>query len=679
MKKILIFAGTTEGRRLSECLSAAGIRHTVCVATEYGEIVLKEQPCMVVHRGRMEPEEMREFICREAFDAVVDATHPYAQIVTENIKTAMEGMKTPLFRLQRETTEEDPEGELCYFEDSASCAAALEKTEGNILLTTGSKELAAFCTGEDMKRRLYVRILPGMESLQICMDQGICGKQILALQGPFGTEMNEAMLRQYQIRYLVTKNSGRTGGYREKLEAAGRVGIPVYVIGQRQKQEGASFQQVCSSLEKICDTRIDCRSEYEIILAGTGMGSREDLTQEVNRAIENADILLGAQRLIENYQPAWEKKPYYTAAQILPYLKSLQERTLMKERVRVVILFSGDSGFYSGCQALYQSIRQEIRQQGLKASLCILPGISCVSYLAACIGESYQDAAICSIHGKEVPNLMEQIRKNRKLFLLVSKAEELPELGQKMIAAGLQECRITVGYRLSYPEQRIERLTPEQCIESREQGLAVCLIQNPCPVQPGLTPGKADAEFIRDKVPMTKEEIREVGICKLKLKPGAVVYDIGSGTGSVAAEIAALSASIKVWAMERKAEAVSLIRKNREQFRLDNLEVVEGETPECMGKLPVPTHVFIGGSNGRMMDILDALYEKNPQLRVVLTAVSLETVSEMKQILDRYPMQEEELVQLQVSRADRLGRYHMMKAENPVWICAFTFQKGSDT
>lgn len=102
MKEILIFAGTTEGRKLSESLTASGITHTLCVATEYGEIVLKEHPCMNVHRGRMNEEQIREYIQNGKFEAVVDATHPYADIVTKNIKSAMEGMEIPYFRLKRE-------------------------------------------------------------------------------------------------------------------------------------------------------------------------------------------------------------------------------------------------------------------------------------------------------------------------------------------------------------------------------------------------------------------------------------------------------------------------------------------------------------------------------------------------------------------------------------------------
>lgn len=131
---IIIFAGTTEGRTLSEYLAAAGIAHTICVATEYGELVLKEHPLVTVHRGRMDEEAMREYLKQKAFAAVVDATHPYATAVTANIRAAVKDLTIPYLRLKREILEEEETG-VCYFESNEACAKALEQTKGNILLT----------------------------------------------------------------------------------------------------------------------------------------------------------------------------------------------------------------------------------------------------------------------------------------------------------------------------------------------------------------------------------------------------------------------------------------------------------------------------------------------------------------------------------------------------------------
>lgn len=693
MKEILIFAGTTEGRKLSECLSKADILHTVCVATEYGEIVLTENACAHVHRGRMDVEEMSAFISDGQFSAVVDATHPYAQVVTENIRNAMKGMDIPYIRLKRETDDSYDYDKIRSFECNEDCAEALLQINGNILLTTGSKELSVYCGHESIKDRLYVRVLPGLESLSLCNENGIMGKHILALQGPFTVDMNEAMLRQYDISCLVTKKSGRAGGYIEKLEAAKRLDIPVYVVERANVEENASntgntnggdnrdkaysFRETCELLSNICHKKIIPQNKLNITLAGVGMGSQASLTKEVEQAIKDADIILGAKRMIDIYEPRLEKKPYFMAGDIIPYLKKLQGNDTFYEDKNVVILFSGDSGFYSGCQSLYRSLRAETESGALNADISIMPGISSIAYLAACTGESYQDAEICSIHGRKQANLADIIRHNSKTFMLMSGVNDVNSLGQLLLDAGLNQCIVIAGYELSYETQEIMALTPIECVKLKKEGLYTCLIKNPNAGDRRLTHGKADSEFIRDKVPMTKEEVREVSICKLRLTDKALVYDIGSGTGSIAMEMAGLSPDLKVYAIERKPEAVALIKKNKEKFKLDNIEVIEAEAPEGLDELPKPTHVFIGGSGGNLNEILNTLYSMNDSMRIVITAVSLETIAQIKEILSAYPIANEDIVELQVNRSKAIGKYHMMQAENPVWICSFDFREGA--
>ena len=720
MKKIVIFAGTTEGRRLSEILADAGIAHTVCVATEYGEIVMrdqtdaeaaraKEQSLVSLHRGRMDRKQIEEFLRNEGYEIVVDATHPYAKVVTENLRGAVAALQTsekkaqsPIYlRLEREISEtpeaEDPAVSIRYFESNADCAKALENTEGNILLTTGSKELVTYCASGRLNDRLYVRILPGRESLELCMEQGIKGRQILALQGPFSTEMNAAILKQYDIRHMVTKNSGRTGGYQEKLEAAKMLGIPVYVIepvpAVTENTVGTdtySFAGICGQLEQLCGCKLSQKGSLEICLAGIGMGSKDMQTKEVQHAIETADILLGAERMIEGYSARIEKKPYYMTAQILPYLEKLQESESLaqQESLRVTVLFSGDTGFYSGCRKLYVALQEAIAAGRLKGRVQILPGLSSVVFLAARVGESYEDAAVLSMHGKKLNHLPATVESHEKVYLLTSGSEDIRKIGRMLTKAGLGTCEVIIGYQMSYPEEKIRILKSEQCEKVTEEGLYTCLIRNPHP-QPGrLTHGRADTCFLRDSAgtegkmritPMTKEEVREVSICKLHLTKKSVVYDIGSGTGSVAVEIAGLSGQLQVYAIERKPEAVELLRKNREQFHMDNIQIIEAPAPEGLEELPVPTHAFIGGSGGRLLDILQTLYRKNPHMRIVINAISMETIAELKEVLDTFPVEEEEILQMQVSRVKKLGGYHLPQAENPVWICSFTFREtGTD-
>lgn len=722
LNRVLIFAGTTEGRTLSEYLSENRIEHTVCVATEYGEEVLSASPYMTIHQGRMGVSEMEKLMQTGSFAAVVDATHPYAVEVTANIREASQEAKLPYLRLKR-WLDAETEGSVFYFHSNEECVDALEKTEGNILLTTGSKELATYCNRPLVKDRLYVRILPGMESISICTELGIKGKQMIAMQGPFSTEMNEAILHQYEIACMVTKKSGRQGGYPEKIEAAKRAGIPVYVIEPADTERGYSMEEVCekleillcaeksvsvdksksvdelkdvddmmkdktadvpkaeSGIEMVTPSKAEAENDaaagmidnkMDIILAGIGMGASKGLTREVYDAIESADILLGAKRLIEPYKPRMEKKPYYLGKDIVPYLENLVLQSTGK-RYRVVVLFSGDSGCYSGCQALARCLHEAVAEKRFFADIRILPGISSVSYLASCIGESYHDAAILSMHGKLLPDLARRIQENEKTFLFMSGVKDMRKLGTALSEALMNDCIITAGYQLSYEDEEIRKLTPKECLSCEKEGLYICFIYNPHPKKRPLTPGIADEEFIRGKVPMTKKEIREVSICKLRLYPGAVVYDIGSGTGSVAVEMADMSPDIEVFALEQKPEAVELIEKNKEKFHLDNITVIRTKAPEGLMDLKMPTHAFIGGSGGNMKEIIETLHQINPGMRIVINAVSIETLCEIKELLSSYPVCDTEFVQLQVSRVKELGTYHMMQAENPIFVCAFTF------
>lgn len=667
-KEVLIFAGTSEGRRLSEYLSDKGVYYTVCVATEYGEIALKAHPMLKVRKGRMNRSEIKDFIINGNFAAIVDATHPYAQEVTRNVKAAAEETGVLYFRLIREHGILKDFDNVCYFETHEACADALADTKGNILLAIGSKELSKYCVSEELKQRLYVRVLPDIESISICNRHGIQGKHVIAMQGPFTVAMNEAMIAQYDVSYLVTKESGLSGGFREKLEAAKKKGVQAFVIGCPKEEQGYSFEEICAELEKLCNMQNDAQKtveKLEITLAGIGMGHECGMTKEVRDAIDKADILLGSQRLIVPYEKH-EKKPFYRAKQIIPYLNETKAQYR-----KIAVLFSGDSSFYSGAGALHEALKKEIDSGSLNASIKILPGISSVAYLAACIGETWHDAAVYSMHGQEICNFVRKIKYSEKTFLLTSGVKDINLIGKLLTDAQVAQCEITAGHQLSYKDQKIQRLTPQECVKLEKDGLYTCFIKNPYAIDKNLTHGIPDDEFIRADIPMTKEEVRAVSICKLRLNPKSVVYDIGSGTGSVAVEIASLSDDIQVYAIERKKDALSLIQKNREKFQLQNITAVEADAPDGLLPLPAATHAFIGGSGKKLREIVGTLLSINPKMRIAINAISLETICEIREILDLFDVKNAEIIQLWVGKAKLAGEHHLMKAENPVWICAF--------
>lgn len=676
MRNILIFGGTTEGRTLAERLCEDGFVCTVCVATEYGEMVMDELPGLKIKIGRLDTEQMRALLEKEEFLVAVDATHPFATEVSKNIKESVKGSKVPYLRLKRDTKPaEKDKGNIVWHSDANACAKALVKTAGNILLTTGSKELAAFAT-EKLRKRLYVRVLPSVESITACEQQGICTKQIIAMQGPFLEETNEALLRQFQISYLVTKETGLNGGFFEKLEAAQKTNTKVMVIGNPEGEEnGLSFSHTIQKIYELANVRMP-KQKIRIALIGMGMGQDNVLTTEAQRKLEQADVVFGAERFIQDIPKEKESYPFYMAADIIPCINKIREnRQYDGLIIKIAILFSGDTGFFSGAKNLLIELREEIKKHGDSIELSIVPGISSISYLAAKAGISWNHAAIISMHGRKA-NIYETVSANELTFILVSGAEDMRYIGALFTERKMTDLTITVGYQLSYADEEIRRITPLECLELEKTGLYCCFIENKRVRSKDLTHGLNDESFIRGKVPMTKEEIRDISICKLKLLKNSVLYDVGSGTGSIAMECARLSEDISVYAIEKKQEAVQLIKKNCQKFSLTNITIVNKEAPDGLETLPVPTHVFIGGSGGNLKEILTCLYQMNPALRVVINAITLETIGRTVDLLKEFSIEGEEIVQVQISRSHKAGNYHLMQAENPVFILSFNFSKG---
>ena len=689
MKSVLIYAGTTEGRELACKLVEAGIPSEVCVATEYGMQVMQEETAsqeIRVRQGRLSVEEMRSLLTENSYFAIVDATHPYATEVTKNIQLSTEGTGLPLFRLARDLGEAPELTEQCrYFASAETCAEELSQGEGMILLTTGSKELEVFCKKEALRKRLVVRVLPGKESMELCWKNGLEGKQIIAMQGPFTKEMNLATIRQYEITGLVMKESGKVGGADEKLEAAKEAGISCYVIRRPGKEEGAvySFSEVLEAVLKLAgengSTEQTCAqsASLDIMLAGIGMGASKQRTVELEERLAETDYLFGAQRMLEGIRARKKSYPYYLTKDILPCLEEIQKKDTGRQNI--TILFSGDTGFFSGAEKMYQAL------QGLKnASVRLLPGISTLSALSAKFGIRWQDAMILSTHGtvKEQwkTELLFGARRERKIFFITSGPEDIQEIGKLLQEHGLSESyEIKLGYQLSYEKERLMEITVAEAERISEPGLYAGFListrEKKNSVSAQITPGFADDTFLRGQVPMTKEEVREISICKLHLTEDAVVYDVGSGTGSIAMEVAALSPWIKVYAMECQDEAIALIQKNKEARGAFNVKILQAMAPEGMEDLPAPTHVFIGGSKGNLRGILSEIYQKNPRARIVMNAISLESIAQMQELMKEWPVTDLEITTVSVSKAKKAGAYHLMQAANPVTIFSFTFQE----
>lgn len=240
--KTLIFGGTTEGRRLADLLSINGMDVTLCVATDYGKKVIHHNAGLKMLAKRLDQAEMTVWLKENAYDYVVDATHPYAKAATQNIKAACFKTHTEYLRLTRD--ESKWEQSVIYVDNTAEAAELLKTTTGNVLMTIGSQEIEAFTSIENYAERLFIRIIPMLESVQKAIHLGFKNANIICMQGPFGIDMNVATLKMVNAAYLVTKDSGETGGFSQKLAAAEQTGCKVIVVARPVIESGYTFDEV---------------------------------------------------------------------------------------------------------------------------------------------------------------------------------------------------------------------------------------------------------------------------------------------------------------------------------------------------------------------------------------------------------------------------------------------------
>ena len=377
-----------------------------------------------------------------------------------------------------------------------------------------------------------------------------------------------------------------------------------------------------------------------IYIIGMGPGREEMMTGEAIAALEQADGIVGYTVYVKLLGERFAGKKLLTTS-----MRQETERCELCFREaeagnQVALICSGDAGIYGLASLMY-----ELGAKHPETELLVIPGITAASSGAAVLGAPLNHD-FCVISLSDLMTPWEKIEK-------------------RLRAAAVGDFAMAIYNPSSHRRKDYLQRACDILLETIEG-------KRPCGYVENI--GREGTRAVTCTLRELRD--REVSICKLHLTVGAVVYDIGSGTGSVAVEIAGLSETVHVYAVERKPEAVELLRKNREHFHMDNMEIIEALAPEGLEELPVPTHAFIGGSGGRLMDILQTLYRKNPHMRIVINAISMETIAELQEVLEAFPVEDEEILQMQVNRVKKLGSYHLPQAENPVWICSFTFREG---
>ena len=397
----------------------------------------------------------------------------------------------------------------------------------------------------------------------------------------------------------------------------------------------------------------------KITLVGMGSGLPGSLTAQGLQALQTAGLILGAKRLLQNLPDGCtpNRKPIYLPDEVLACLQAEPCQT-------AALVYSGDTGFYSGAAALVP----KLRAQG--AEVTVLPGISSVQLLAAALGRPWQNWHLVSAHGCACAPAAE-CRSDRPTFFLTGGRNTSPAaLCEILAAAGFGAVQATVGENLGTPQQKVITDTVQTLAGGSFAPLSVLLVE-PCPKPQPRVPGLPDEAFIRGKTPMTKQEVRAAVLAKLAVRPGDILWDVGAGTGSVSVELALAAPAGQVYAAECDDEACGLIRENRAKFAVQNLHLTQGLAPAALADWPAPDAVFIGGTKGGMEAVLDEVLGKNPNARICISAIALETLGAAIAALTARGLTAE-VTQIAVSRTKPAGRLHLLMANNPIFLITGT-------
>ncbi|MEE8885646.1 MAG: precorrin-6y C5,15-methyltransferase (decarboxylating) subunit CbiE [Eubacteriales bacterium] len=395
----------------------------------------------------------------------------------------------------------------------------------------------------------------------------------------------------------------------------------------------------------------------EIAVIGIGMGYEQGLTVEAADFIRKADLIAGSGRLTEfasalrgtgcTYVSSWKAEEIRQAVDEHP------------EAEKVAVLYSGDTGFFSGASGIVDALPKNARVR-------FMPGISSVSFFCSRLRRSWQDVHFVSMHGRDT-EIVGQILHYPHVMAILGSDHDVADISRKLTDFDLNGCVLTVGENLGSLDEKIFSGHPSDFLNYSGCSMSVILIDS-CLQESPARSSVPDAEFIRGDVPMTKEEVRTVSLSKLRVRRNSVVYDVGAGTGSVTVEAALAAWEGKVFAVEKNPSAVALLRQNIRKLRAASAVVVEGTAPEALESLPAPDCVFVGGSSGNLAAILKTVRAKNPAVRVVVNAITPETLSSAIDSMNQLGFSDPEIVCVSVSKGRKAGHVHLMTAQNPVYI-----------
>lgn len=388
-----------------------------------------------------------------------------------------------------------------------------------------------------------------------------------------------------------------------------------------------------------------------VTIVGVGLGNKSYITYDAMKTIENSQIIIGTKRLIDTFV-----KKDIEVIDISIGIDKVIDYININYNKNITVLSSGDVGFYSIASTLKERLNQNI-------DIEFMSGISSLQYFCSKLKIKWSDIALLSMHGRD-EELISTVRTNSKTFVLTGGKNSINYILSLLNKNRLDNLFIHIGENLSYSDEKITSGEVNQLINKKFSSLSVMIVENLKPINI-VTSGIPDAYFIRGNVPMTKEEVRAITISKLQLSKEHIVYDIGAGTGSISIECA-LHVK-KVYSIDFNENSIRLIESNKNKFGLNNIEVIKGKAPEILDHLPPPDRVFIGGSSKNIKDIIKLVLSKNPNVRIVINSIMIETLTQALDYLTQLNYNTD-VVQVSISKLEPISYGHMFVPQNPVFI-----------
>jgi len=400
-----------------------------------------------------------------------------------------------------------------------------------------------------------------------------------------------------------------------------------------------------------------------IHVIGVGNDGPGSLTPRTLTIVEKADVLVGGPRLLDRF-PNVPAERVKIGARVDEVLAAVAAR---RTTSRVVVLATGDPNYFGITRALLRHVPAE--------DLEIVPNVSALQWAFAKAREPWDDAAFLTVHGRTMVGLAEAVRGQRKVCLFTDERNTPAAIARALLDAGLREYRAVLCEDLGGASEAVMRLSLEELASRDAHPLNTLILLAPemtaSPTPVAWTPGLPEDVFDQRKPKLgliTKREIRVLSLARLALQPDSVVWDIGAGSGSVGIEAARLAPHGRVFAVEKNADDFEIVRSNVDKFRVPHVTVLHATAPERLDELPDPDAVFVGGSGGKLREILSiAAARLRPRGRIVVNAITLDTLHETVTVCRELRLQHDAIL-ASIARSKPLLGMMSFEALNPVYI-----------